>query len=162
MRGGRAPLGGARSSAGGDARRAADARRDRKLGHRVPRPEAELVERALPVAPARQTVPFGDISIEALPTPHAKIGHYSYLVTWHGMRLYFTGDTDDTTELLAATNLDVAFVSPWLFHAARKSGRAIDAKRVVIYHQEAGETSIPGCAVTCSVPRQGATFRLNR
>ena len=124
-------------------------------------PAGRLV-RALPVAPARQTVPFGDISIEALPTPHAKIGHYSYLVTWHGMRLYFTGDTEDTTELLAATNLDVAFVSPWLFHAARKSGRAIDAKRVVIYHQEAGETSIPGCAGTCSVPRQGATFRLER
>jgi hypothetical protein len=59
MRGGRAPLGGARSSAGGDAHRAADARRDRKLGHRVPRPEAELVERALPVALERVRAALG-------------------------------------------------------------------------------------------------------
>jgi len=124
-------------------------------------PASRLV-RSLPVAPVRQTVSFGDISVEALPSPHAKIGHYSYLVTWHGQRLYFTGDTDDTAQLLAAKNLDVAFVSPWLFQAARKSGRAIDAKRVVIYHQTAGETSIPGCAGTCAVPRQGATFRLDR
>ncbi len=55
---------------------------------------------------------FGPIRIEAIETPHASVGHYSYIVTWHDRRLYFTGDTESTEALLAARNLDVAFVSP--------------------------------------------------
>lgn len=123
---------------------------------------ANRVLRSLPVVPAPQSVNFEGMSIDALPTPHAGIGHYSYLVTWHGQRLYFTGDTDDAQALLTAKNLDVAFVSPWLFERARSSGRPIDARRIVIYHQDPGQTSLPGCSGVCSVPKQGDTFRLNR
>ena len=123
---------------------------------------ANRVVRALPVAPERQSIAFEGMAIEALPTPHAQIGHYSYLVTWHGLRLYFTGDTDDEQALLSAKNLDAAFVSPWLFQRALKSGRPIDARRIIIYHQETGQTAVPGCAGTCSVPTQGDVFRLNR
>jgi len=117
------------------------------------------VVRSLAVAPARTTVTFEGIAVEALPTPHAGIGHYSYLVTWHGRRLYFTGDTDDAGQLLEMKNLDVAFVSPWLYQRAEKSGRRIDARRIVIYHQTADET-VPGCTGDCSVPAQGQTLRL--
>lgn len=123
---------------------------------------ATRVVRALPVAPELQSMTFEGIAIDALPTPHAKIGHYSYLVTWHGLRLYFTGDTDDDEALLSAKNLDVAFVSPWLFQRALKSGRPIDARRIVIYHQESGQASVPGCSGACSVPKQGDTLRLTR
>jgi L-ascorbate metabolism protein UlaG (beta-lactamase superfamily) len=118
---------------------------------------AARVVRALPLQPARTTITSGPIAIEALPTPHANIGHYSYLVTWHGRRFYFTGDTDSADQLLAVKNLDVAFVSPWLFERAARAGRRIDAKRIVIYHQTADER-IAECRDTCRVPRQGETL----
>lgn len=117
------------------------------------------VVRALPVAPARATIVHDGLSVEAIPTPHARIGHYSYIVTWHGRRLFFSGDTEDPDELLAAKNLDVAFVSPWLFQGASKRGR-IDARRIVIYHQTADERVVAGCSGTCSVPKQGETLTL--
>jgi L-ascorbate metabolism protein UlaG (beta-lactamase superfamily) len=119
-------------------------------------PAARIV-RALPVEPVRATFTSGAVAIEALPTPHANVGHYSYLVTWHGRRLYFTGDTDSADQLLAMKNLDVAFVSPWLFERAARAGRRIDAKRIVIYHQTA-DARIPECRDTCRVPSQGETL----
>lgn len=118
------------------------------------------IVRALPVAPARSTISFDGITIDALPTPHASIGHYSYLVTWLGRRLYFSGDTDDVAQLLEMTDIDVAFVSPWLFRRVQKTGRRIDAQRIVIYHQTAEEASVAGCSGACSVPEQGETLTL--
>jgi L-ascorbate metabolism protein UlaG (beta-lactamase superfamily) len=118
---------------------------------------ADRIVRALPVEPERTTITAGPITIEALPTPHANLGHYSYLVTWHGRRLYFTGDTDSLDRLLAMTNVDVAFVSPWLFERAARDRRRIDARRIVIYHQTADER-IPACRDTCRVPTQGETL----
>lgn len=100
---------------------------------------------------------FGPIRIEAIETPHASIGHHSYVVTWHGRRLYFSGDTESAASLLAARNLDVAFVSPWQYRAALKRG-TIDAKRIVIYHHESGER-VDDCRGNCSVPRQGEVLR---
>lgn len=101
---------------------------------------------------------FGAVRIEAIETPHASIGHYSYIVTWHGRRLYFTGDTESTEALLAAKNLDVAFVSPWLYRAVVRAGQRIDAKQIVIYHQEQGQR-VPECGEGCSVPNQGHVRR---
>jgi L-ascorbate metabolism protein UlaG (beta-lactamase superfamily) len=119
-------------------------------------PAARIV-RALPVTPTPTTFTVGTITVQALPTPHADIGHYSYLVTWHGRRLYFTGDTDSADQLLAMRDLDVAFVSPWLFERAARAGRRIDAKRIVIYHQTA-DARIPECRDPCRVPSQGETL----
>ena len=114
------------------------------------------------IAPERRLiagrVPSAGLRIEALETPHAGIGHHSYLVTWHDRRLYFTGDTDSLDTLMATKSIDVAFVSPWLYAAALKRGQAIDAKRIVIYHHQTGET-IPQCTGTCLVPRQGDRLR---
>jgi L-ascorbate metabolism protein UlaG (beta-lactamase superfamily) len=110
------------------------------------------------VAPSPR-VSFGPVEIEPLETPHARIGHYSYLVTWHGRRLYFTGDTDSIDALVAARNLDVAFVSPWLFRSIVKAGARVDSKLVVIYHHEMGQ-DVPGCDLKCVVPRQGYTLRI--
>ncbi len=67
--------------------------------------------RVIPFAPK---MTYRDITIEAFPTPHGDADHASYLVEWHGVRLYFTGDTDSADQLLAMKNLDYAFVSPWL------------------------------------------------
>ena len=79
------------------------------------------------------------ITIHPIATPHAGLEHYSYLVEWGGARLYFTGDTEDTKALLAAKDLDVAFVSPWLLAAVESKKQRIDARQVVVYHHRLGE-----------------------
>jgi L-ascorbate metabolism protein UlaG (beta-lactamase superfamily) len=95
---------------------------------------------------------FKDLKIQAIETPHAQIGHYSYLVTWHGKRFYFTGDTESTDALIAAKQLDVAFVSPWLLDAVLNSSKKIDADTIVIYHHAANEKT-PTCD-RCKVLKQ--------
>ncbi len=92
--------------------------------------------RALAMAPK---VAYRDLAVEPIRTPHANLEHYSYVVSWKGRRLFFSGDTEDPTALLAARDLDVAFVSPWLLARARNAGGRIDARRVVVYHQQDGE-----------------------
>ena len=113
-------------------------------------------DRVIPLAP-RMT--FRDIEVRPVETPHARIGHDSYLVTWHGARLYFTGDTDSTDALLAQRDLDAAFVSPWLLEAVAKANARIDAKRVIVYHHRADER-VPSSAAVI-VPRQGETLRID-
>jgi L-ascorbate metabolism protein UlaG (beta-lactamase superfamily) len=100
----------------------------------------------------------GVLRVEPVATPHAGIGHDSYLVTWHGRRLWFTGDTESLDALSTTKSLDVAFVSPWLWSSALKRGLTIDAKRIVVYHHQAGET-VAQCTGRCTVPRQGDVFK---
>jgi protein-tyrosine-phosphatase len=102
---------------------------------------------------------FRGVEIEPRPTPHASLEHLSYLVTWHGLRLYFTGDTEDPADLLAMRNLDVAFVSPWLLASARKKGR-VDARQVVVYHHSDGQ-AVPGSETERKVPRQGEQWSVS-
>ena len=72
--------------------------------------------------------------------------------------MYFTGDTESTAELLAQTDLDLAFVSPWLAERLLAAGETIDARRVVIYHHRSGEQRpMPDGAL---LPRQGDSFRV--
>lgn len=113
-------------------------------------------DRVVPLAPRMS---FRGIDIRPVETPHARVGHDSYLVTWHGARLYFTGDTESTDALLAQRNLDAAFVSPWLLDAVARANARIDAKRVVVYHHRSDESvfAAPGRIV----PRQGDTIRID-
>jgi hypothetical protein len=105
------------------------------------------------VIPMRPAVELDGVVIRPIPTPHRDTEHYSYLVEWGGRRLYFVGDTEDPEALLAARGLDDAFVTPWLLDTVRRSGRTIDARRIVIYHHTAGQ-EIADCG-GCVVPRQG-------
>jgi hypothetical protein len=114
-------------------------------------------ERTVPFAPRMQ---FREVVVEAFATPHAGIDHYSYLVSRRGRRLYFTGDTESTDRLLAVRDVDVAFVSPWLLRSVARSGARLDADRVVVYHQEAGEV-VPDL-LGRRVFRQGEGFSLER
>jgi L-ascorbate metabolism protein UlaG (beta-lactamase superfamily) len=112
------------------------------------------------VVPLTGVTTFHGIDIAPIETPHAGIGHYSYVLTWHGRRLYFSGDTESIDHLVALKNLSVAFVSPWLHRSVLKAGRRIDADRVVIYHHQDGER-VPECAANCLIPQQGQSIRLD-
>lgn len=97
---------------------------------------AALEERALGLT---SPVAFGPLAITPLRTPHGPLEHYSYLVEWDGLRLYFSGDTEDTSVLLRQRGLDVAFVSPWLLRSVASQGSRIDARRLIVYHHQQGE-----------------------
>lgn len=100
------------------------------------------------------------LSIWPLATPHAGLEHYSYVVEWGGVRLYFTGDTESTDALVGARGLDVAFVSPWLLKSVHGKKLRIDAGQVVVYHHEAGET-VPDIQGRI-LPKQGIVLELAR
>jgi L-ascorbate metabolism protein UlaG (beta-lactamase superfamily) len=100
---------------------------------------------------------YGNITVDAIRTPHGA-EHYSYIVTWHGVRLFFSGDTEDPSALLQAKNLDVAFISPWLLRTMENSAKTIPSKKVVIYHHD-DEEEVPAYQDRL-VPKQGDTFAL--
>jgi len=108
--------------------------------------------------PFRDEMSYRDIRVRAFRTPHGDIEHYSYLILWHGLRLYFAGDTDDTAELKNQTNLDVAFVSPWLLEKMKTSNQQIHTKRVVVYHHKVDE-KVPHYQDPL-VPSPGSTFQI--
>ena len=93
----------------------------------------------------RQTL--GAFTVQRVRTPHAGTEHYSYLVTWRGRRLYFVGDTEDPTHILATRDLDVLFITPWLSCAAERAG-TLHARTVVLYHH-----TTSGGPAPCGRPR---------
>lgn len=93
-------------------------------------------DRVIPFAPK---MTYRDITVEAFATPHGDADHDSYLVTWQGLRLYFTGDTDNVDQLLAMKSLDYAFVSPWLLAKVAEKKARIDARHVICYHHKAND-----------------------
>jgi len=119
-----------------------------------------LADRALSLDGAA----WGAARISALPTlhgpPHATLGHYSYRVSWNGLALYFTGDTNDTDTLLAQRGLDYAFVSPWLLSIVARRGERIGARHVIVYHQEDGENVVD--YQSRRVLRQGEEITLSK
>lgn len=122
------------------------------------------VTRKLPPGRAMQSdsvVRVGGAVIRSIETVHhnGDVEHQSYLVEMSGRRLYFVGDTEDPTALMAQRNLDMAFVTPWLWKAARERNARIDARQVVIYHHRSTE-AVPGCTGTCRVPTQGQRWLL--
>jgi len=75
-----------------------------------------------------------DFNIEAFKTKHKIKGiywkHYSYLITWHGKKIYISGDTGDFEHVSKIKDIDWAFVNYWSHEEHAK----IDAKKFGIYH----------------------------
>jgi L-ascorbate metabolism protein UlaG (beta-lactamase superfamily) len=96
---------------------------------------------------------FGDISIEAIPayntTPerekfHTKGRGNGYVVTLGGKRVYLSGDTEDTSEMRALKNIDVAFLCMNLPYTmtveqAAEAVRAFKPKIVYPYHSRGSD-----------------------
>lgn len=127
----------------------------------MPSIEGEVLE--------RRTERLGEktaIYVHPSPTPYKDAPHNSYLVQWNGRRIWFSGLTEDPAALLAATEIDLAFVNPALCAAIEKAGRKIPAKTVVVYHlpggEGGGEMYVPceRCKVVMPVP--GETIQLFR
>lgn len=113
------------------------------MEHRIVAPSG--VTKTLPpdrVVPFQKegTITFRDIQIEPIEMPHKLAPeHFSYLVTWHGKRLYFPGDTETPLDILKQIDIDVMFVSPWLIRTMERQDLALDCEILVVYHQKIGE-----------------------
>lgn len=77
-------------------------------------------------------------SIDAFKTEHKVFGipfrHYSYLINWHGKKIFLSGDTGKTATIGKMADLDWAFIPYWLYANAKDANIAIDAKMIGIYH----------------------------
>lgn len=81
-----------------------------------------------------------EFSIQSFRTQHKVFGisfkHYSYLITWHGKKIYLSGDTETSETFAKQENIDYAFVPVWLLLDANDKGinyRSI-SKLFYIYH----------------------------
>lgn len=82
-----------------------------------------------------------EFQLEAFRTKHRfTFKHYSYLLTWHGNRLYFSGDTESADTLAKMKNMDYAFAPYWVMLDAKERQLEVDARKVGIYHLYPNQT----------------------
>ena len=125
----------------------------------MPSMEGELLE--------RRTERLGEktaIYVHPVSAPIGEVPHYSYLVQWNGRRIFFSGATTDIKDLLAATDLDLVFVSPAIVAEVKKAGKEIGARTVVIYRSPERIEDIDVPCYRCRViqPATGETIQLFR
>lgn len=78
---------------------------------------------------------YPEFAIEAFKTKHKfSFRHYSYLITWHGKRIFLSGDTESAETIGKVGKLDWAFVPYWLIRDAKEKSITIDAKMKGLYH----------------------------
>ena len=78
---------------------------------------------------------FASFKIESFKTKHKfTFKHYSYLITWHGKRIYLSGDTESAKTIETVKDIDWAFVPYWIMLDAKEKNLTIDADKIGIYH----------------------------
>lgn len=76
-----------------------------------------------------------DFEIQTFKTKHSlSFNHYSYLITWHGKRIFLSGDTESAETIGAIKDIDWAFVPYWILRDAHENKIDIDAKKIGLYH----------------------------
>lgn len=74
-------------------------------------------------------------SVEVFKTSHRfAFKHNSYLITWHGKRIFLSGDTESAETIALQSNMDWAFIPAWLIMDANEKGIKIDTRMVGLYH----------------------------
>jgi len=67
-----------------------------------------------------------NFDIKAFETPHKVFGvsfkHYSYLITWHGKKIYISGDTETADTFALQRDIDWAFAPVWLYMDVKEKG----------------------------------------
>jgi len=78
---------------------------------------------------------FNDFKIETFKTKHRfTFKHYSYLITWHGKKIYLSGDTESAETIATVKDINWAFVPYWIILDANEKKLKIDADKIGIYH----------------------------
>lgn len=60
--------------------------------------------------------------------------HYSYLITWHGKRIFISGDTTNPETAGSIPQMDIAFAPTWLLTNAFDQHIKLHADRFAVYH----------------------------
>jgi L-ascorbate metabolism protein UlaG (beta-lactamase superfamily) len=110
------------------------------------------------VVAGADTVSVGAFRITRFPTPHGPLQHYAYLITWRGRRVYFSGDTDDPSNLLSMSGLDVAVITPWLSCAVPSEGVGVRAEELILQHHWEGVDEAPCLEVKVLSPGESVTL----
>lgn len=76
-----------------------------------------------------------NFTIKAYKTKHRfSFNHYSYLISWHGKRIFLSGDTESAGTIGNISNIDWAFIPYWILIDAKANDIKIDAKMRALYH----------------------------
>ncbi|MFT6166213.1 MAG: hypothetical protein ACJAV5_000098 [Vicingaceae bacterium] len=79
------------------------------------------------------TIP--DFKIKSFKNKHKfSFAHYSYLITWHGKKIYLSGDTESTSTIQQIKSMDWAFIPGWLLKSIFRNNIEIDTKMIDLYH----------------------------
>lgn len=78
---------------------------------------------------------INDFSIVVYKTKHRfTFKHYSYAITWHGKKIFLSGDTEYAETIASEKNIDIAFVPYWILLDATRKELKIDTKKFAVYH----------------------------
>ena len=102
-----------------------------------------------------------DFEIKAFKTKHQfSFNHYSYLITWHGKKIYLSGDAESADTLAGVKDIDWAFVPAWLMVDVVEKDIKPDVKKIAIYHIGPRDTvNITGDKIIM-LKKQGEVFSL--
>ena len=76
-----------------------------------------------------------DFKIETYKTKHRfTFKHYSYLITWHGKKIYLSGDTESAETIATVKEINWAFAPTWIISDAKEKNLTIDAEKIGVYH----------------------------
>lgn len=76
-----------------------------------------------------------DFQIETYKTKHRfSFKHYSYLITWHGQKIFLSGDTESAETIATVKGINWAFVPIWIISDAKDKNLTIDAEKIGVYH----------------------------
>ena len=76
-----------------------------------------------------------EFRVEAFKTKHRFAHHhYSYLITWHGKRIYINGDAENPETISKQEPMDLAFVPVWILQGAQEQNMKIACNRFAVYH----------------------------
>lgn len=76
-----------------------------------------------------------NFNIESIKTKHRfTFKHYSYLITWHGKKIYLSGDTESADTITNIKEINWAFLPVWIILDANEKNININADKVGVYH----------------------------
>ena len=103
-------------------------------------------------------ITYKDLEVQPFTSPRS-LGHVAYLVVWHGIRLFFSGDTEDPQLIARQSRVDALFVTPWIIRSLGATGARLDAELLVVCHHKPNE-DVP-LLPRMMLPRQGDAFKID-